>query len=115
MESAVERYKRLLAEALARYFPRTTEYLRAEREAAQPQPRGRGKTKGKAKAPAKRAAKTKKDGEGPAPRRPRTPAAAGIYGTAKVPDEQLALDMRQRVAQAAAHGVISQPRTNSGR
>ncbi len=67
MESAVERYKRLLAEALARYFPRTTEYLRAEREAAQPQPRGRGKTKGKAKAPAKRAAKTKKDGEGPRP------------------------------------------------
>ena len=56
MESAVERYKRLLAEALARYFPRTTEYLRAEREAAQPQPRGRGKTKGNAKAPAKRTA-----------------------------------------------------------
>lgn len=109
MESAVERYKRLLAEALTRYFPRTTEYLRAEREAAQPQPAGRGKAKGKAKTPAKRGAKAKKEDDASAPKRPRAPAAAGIYGTAKAPDEQHALDMRQRVAQAAAHGIVSLP------
>ena len=34
MLSAVARYKQLLSSALARYFPRTTAYLRAEREAA---------------------------------------------------------------------------------
>jgi superfamily I DNA/RNA helicase len=112
MESAVERYKRLVAEALARYFPRTTEYLRAEREAAQPKPGTRGKAKVKAKgapkAPAKRSSRTKTDSDAPAPKRPRA-AAAGIYGSARAPDEQHALDMRQRVAQAAAHGVISLP------
>ncbi|QEY71632.1 DEAD/DEAH box helicase [Pseudomonas denitrificans (nom. rej.)] len=113
MESAVERYKRLVAEALARYFPRTTEYLRAEREAAQPNAGARGKAKGKAKAagkaPAKRGAKARKDGDAPAPKRPRTPTVAGIYGTASAADEQCALDMRQRVAQAAAHGIVSLP------
>jgi len=109
MESAVERYKRLLAEALARYFPRTTEYLRTEREAAQPQSRARGKAKGKGRAPAKRTAKASKDGDAPVAKRPRAPAAVGIYGTAKAPDEQHALDMRERVAQAAAAGVISLP------
>ncbi|MFV3333071.1 UvrD-helicase domain-containing protein [Pseudomonas sp. NY15437] len=108
MESAVERYKRLVAEALARYFPRTTEYLRAEREASQPKPGTRGKAKGKAKAPAKRSAKPKPDGDAPAPKRPRA-AAAGIYGSATAPDEQHAMDMRQRVAQAAAHGIVSLP------
>lgn len=36
MLSAVARYKQLLSSALARYFPHTTAYLRAEREAAQP-------------------------------------------------------------------------------
>ena len=108
MESAVERYKRLVAEALARYFPRTTEYLRAEREASQPKPGTRGKAKGKAKAPAKRSAKPKQDGDAPAPKRPRA-AAAGIYGSATAPDEQHAMDMRQRVAQAAAHGIVSLP------
>lgn len=108
MESAVERYKRLVAEALARYFPRTTEYLRAEREASQPKPGTRGKAKGKARAPAKRSAKPKPDGDAPAPKRPRA-AAAGIYGSATAPDEQHAIDMRQRVAQAAAHGIVSLP------
>ncbi|WP_259754835.1 DEAD/DEAH box helicase [Pseudomonas sp. GCEP-101] len=108
MESAVERYKRLVAEALARYFPRTTEYLRAEREASQPKPGTRGKAKGKARAPAKRSAKPKQDGDAPAPKRPRA-AAAGIYGSATAPDEQHAMDMRQRVAQAAAHGIVSLP------
>lgn len=108
MESAVERYKRLVAEALARYFPRTTEYLRAEREASQPKPGSRGKAKGKARAPAKRSAKPKPDGDAPAPKRPRA-AAAGIYGSATAPDEQHAMDMRQRVAQAAAHGIVSLP------
>ena len=34
MLSAVKRYQALLSSTLARYFPRTTEYLRAEREAA---------------------------------------------------------------------------------
>lgn len=106
MESAVERYKRLIAETLARYFPRTTEYLRAEREAAQPQSRARAKAKGKA--PAKRTPKAKADGSAPAAKRPRA-AAAGIYGAAAAVDEQAAMQMREKVSQAAAAGVISLP------
>lgn len=107
MESAVERYKRLIAETLARYFPRTTEYLRAEREAAQPRPRG--KAKGKSTGPAKRAAKAKaKPGDtAPAPRR--KAAVAGIYGAATTVDDQRAADMREKVRHAAAAGVISAP------
>lgn len=106
MESAVERYKRLVAEALARYFPRTTEYLRAEREAKQPAVRG--KAKGKNKAQAKRPARTRKDGDASAAKRARA-TVAGIYGNARHHDEQHAADMRARVSQAAAAGVISLP------
>lgn len=107
MESAVERYKRLIAETLARYFPRTTEYLRAEREAAQPRPRG--KAKGKSAGSAKRTAKAQaKSGDaGPAPRR--KAAVAGIYGAATTVDDQRAADMREKVRHAAAAGVISAP------
>lgn len=48
MLSAVARYKQLLSSALARYFPRTTAYLRAEREAAQPRKPGRKQKIGRA-------------------------------------------------------------------
>lgn len=105
MLSAVKRYQALLSSTLARYFPRTTEYLRAEREAAaklrQPQPRAKRPTSsGKAKA----GGRTKKASDGPAP------APTGIYSSArlKVDDHQIAA-MRARVADAVAAGLIGAP------
>ncbi|MFZ6050343.1 UvrD-helicase domain-containing protein [Pseudomonas sp. CR3202] len=110
MLSAVKRYKSLLSGALARYFPRTTEYLRAESEAAaqlrKPKPRTKktAGTAGKAKAGGTR----KAAGDGPA--KPRAPAADGIYASTrmKVTDAQVDA-MRERVAQAVAAGVVSPP------
>jgi hypothetical protein len=105
MLSAVKRYKALFSSALARYFPRTTEYLRAEREAAarlrQPQPRAkRPANSGKAKAGGRK----KKASDGPAP------VPTGIYSSArlKVDDSQIAA-MRERVADAVAAGLIGAP------
>lgn len=105
MLSAVKRYKALFSSALARYFPRTTEYLRAEREAAarlrQPQPRAkRSASSGKAKATGRK----KKASDGPAP------APTGIYSSArlKVDDSQIAA-MRARVAEAVTAGLIGAP------
>ncbi|WP_289536213.1 DEAD/DEAH box helicase [Pseudomonas sp. SO81] len=105
MLSAVKRYKALLSSTLARYFPRTTEYLRAEREAAarlrQPQPRAkRPASSGKAKAGGRK----KKASDGPAP------APTGIYSSArlKIDDSQVAA-MRARVAEAVAAGLIGEP------
>ncbi|WP_271411966.1 DEAD/DEAH box helicase [Pseudomonas sp. Q1-7] len=93
--------------ALARYFPRTTEYLRAEREAAaqlrKPTPRAKKPANsGKAKATGSKKAAS---GDGPA-----APADLGIYSTArlKVTDAQVEA-MRERVAQAVAAGVVSPP------
>ncbi|CAD5110028.1 DEAD/DEAH box helicase [Zestomonas carbonaria] len=104
MLSAVKRYKLLLSGALARYFPRTTAYLRAEREA--------GLLQKKSKVRGKKAATGK----------PRTPgakkpsgsrsksASEGIYSPAQLPvDEQQVKAMRERVAEAVAAGVISAP------
>lgn len=103
MLSAVKRYQALLSSTLARYFPRTTEYLRAEREAAaklrQPQPRAkRPASSGKAKATGRK----KKASDGPAP--------TGIYSSTrlKVDDSQVAA-MRARVAEAVAAGLIGAP------
>ncbi|WP_043306853.1 DEAD/DEAH box helicase [Pseudomonas sp. ML96] len=104
MLSAVKRYKALFSAALARYFPRTTEYLRAEREAAarlrQPQPRAKRTASGKAKAGGRK----KKASDGPAP------APTGIYSSArlKVNDSQVAA-MRASVAEAVAAGLIGAP------
>ena len=98
MLSAVKRYQALLSSTLARYFPRTTEYLRAEREAAaklrQPQPRAkRPASSGKTKAGGRK----QKASDGPAP------APTGIYSSArlKISDAQIAA-MRARVAEAVA-------------
>ncbi|MEX6501352.1 UvrD-helicase domain-containing protein [Pseudomonas zhanjiangensis] len=109
MPSAVERYKRLFSEALQRYFPRTSAYLRAEREAAarlsQPRPRAQKTTrktaksgKGASKKPAKARAK------------PRPKTDPGIYGPALLAvDAQQVAAMRERVTQAVAAGVVGAP------
>jgi superfamily I DNA/RNA helicase len=103
MLSAVKRYQALLSSALARYFPRTTEYLRAEREAAarlrQPQPRAkRPASAGKTKASRRK----QQASDGPAP--------TGIYSSArlKVSETQIAA-MHARVAEAVAAGLIGAP------
>lgn len=104
MLSAVERYKRFISGALARYFPRTTAYLRAEREAAQPK-------KTAAKPRAKRSASGKSKATGAKKPSSRSkPASTGIYGPAQFKvDEAQEQAMRQRVAQAVAAGVIGAP------
>ncbi|SFP78037.1 DEAD/DEAH box helicase [Pseudomonas borbori] len=114
MSSAVERYKLLLSGALARYFPRTTAYLRAEREAglAQQKPRARAKQAGAAAG--KSAAGKSKAGAGKKPARPRAKsgqsASTAIYGPALLTVDAAQVEaMRARVAQAVAAGVISAP------
>ncbi len=101
MLSAVARYKQLLSSALARYFPRTTAYLRAEREAAQPRKpvrkQSRKKSAGNKKASGHKSANGK-------------PGPAGIYPATrlKIEDAQLQA-MRERVAQAVSAGLIGAP------
>ncbi|MGQ7956748.1 UvrD-helicase domain-containing protein [Pseudomonas sp. SP16.1] len=100
MLSAVSRYKKLLSSALARYFPHTTAYLRAEREAAQPRQPAR-KT-AKKKAAGGKAGSRKKAADKPGP--------AGIYGAAKLKvDDAQVQAMRQRVAEAVSAGLIGAP------
>ncbi|MGA4322953.1 UvrD-helicase domain-containing protein [Ectopseudomonas hydrolytica] len=101
MLSAVARYKQLLSGALARYFPRTTAYLRAEREAAQP--RKPTRKQGKKKASGSRKTGSRKDAGG-------KPGPAGIYPATrlKVEDAQVQA-MRERVAQAVSAGLIGAP------
>ena len=108
MPSAIARYKQLLSGALARYFPRTTAYLRAEREAAaaQQKPRARQK-KGATTARKAKAGASKK------PAKPRTQSAKtsqAIYGPGLMAiDEAQVQAMRARVAQAVEAGVVSAP------
>lgn len=92
MLSAVARYKQLLSSALARYFPRTTAYLRAEREAAQPRKQSK-----------KKSTSNKKPGS-------RKAGPAGIYPATrlKIEDAQEQA-MRERVAQAVSAGLIGAP------
>lgn len=109
MLSAVKRYKLLLSGALARYFPRTTAYLRSESEAAslQKKPRPRVK-KATATASNTNAASAKKP-VSPRPK-PSKPASEGIYGPSLMPiDEQHIRAMRERVGKAVDTGVISPP------
>jgi hypothetical protein len=106
MLSAVKRYQALLSSALARYFPRTTEYLRAEREAAaklrQPQPRAK-RSRQQRQGQGDRA---QEEGQ----RRPCPRTSTGIYSSArlKVDDSQIAA-MRARVAEAVTAGLIGAP------
>lgn len=114
MASAVQRYKRLLSAALARYFPHTTAYLRAEREAQKPQvkPATRAKKPAvRAKKPLATAGQTRSDAAQAAkPRGKTTRANPGIYGPA-----MLAVDagqiqaMRAQVAEAVTAGVLCAP------
>lgn len=106
MPSAVQRYKRLLSAALARYFPHTTAYLRAEREAA-----------AQLKKPAPRAKKAASKGQSAGTRPPANPRRAaskprsqGIYGPAMLTVEAAqAQAMREQVAQAVTAGLLSAP------
>ncbi len=103
MPSAVERYKALLSGMLARYFPRTTAYLRAEREAAaaQAKPRSRSKKAGarNAKPRARKTADTKPK-----------PASTGIYPATLMPVAAVQVQaMRERVAEAVRAGIVSAP------
>ncbi|MDM8348128.1 DEAD/DEAH box helicase [Pseudomonas sp. sp1636] len=109
MLSAVERYRLLLSGALARYFPRTTAYLRAEREAGLVQQKTRARAKKASVAAGKSQA-----GTGKKPARPRAkpgqPASAAIYGPALLAVETAQVEaMRERVGQAVAAGVVSAP------
>ncbi|SEJ42132.1 UvrD/REP helicase N-terminal domain-containing protein [Pseudomonas linyingensis] len=120
MLSAVKRYKLLLSAALARYFPRTTAYLRAEGEAAlrHPRPGARANkvvaASGKARAAsAKKPARPRAQSAQPAPVKPTQPAkraSEGIYGPAQMAvDAPQVQAMRERVGQAVQAGVISPP------
>ena len=108
MPSAVERYKQLLSGALARYFPRTTAYLRAEREAAAALQKPRARQK-KSTATARKA----KAGGAKKPAKPRTKSAKtneAIYGPGLMPVYEAQVQaMRARVAEAVAAGVLSAP------
>jgi superfamily I DNA/RNA helicase len=108
MLSSVKRYKSLLSGALARYFPRTTEYLRAESEAAAQLKKPKARAKKAATGKARTSSAKKSAGEGPA--KPRKPAVEGIYSGARmrVDDAQVEA-MRARVGQAVAAGVVSPP------
>ncbi|MEQ6331595.1 DEAD/DEAH box helicase [Pseudomonas chengduensis] len=101
MLSAVARYKQLLSSALARYFPHTTAYLRAEREAAQPRKPARKQSKKKSTGNKKTSGRKTDSGK---------PGPAGIYpGTRlKVEDAQVQA-MRERVAQAVNARLIGAP------
>jgi DNA helicase-4 len=108
MPSAVQRYKRRLAAALARYFPHTTAYLRAEREATAPlkKPGVRAKkpvaaTKGQS-AGAKQPAKPRRAGS--------ASKVQGIYGPAMLAvDAAQSQGMREQVARAVTAGLLSAP------
>ncbi|WP_275545823.1 MULTISPECIES: DEAD/DEAH box helicase [unclassified Pseudomonas] len=101
MLSAVARYKQLLSSALARYFPRTTAYLRAEREAAQPRKPVRKQNKKKSTANKKASSRKTPSGK---------PGPVGIYPAArlKIEDAQVQA-MRERVAEAVSAGLIGAP------
>ncbi|TBU73573.1 DEAD/DEAH box helicase [Phytopseudomonas daroniae] len=131
----LKRYKLLLSTTLARYFPRTTAYLQAEKHAAAERLKSAAKAKGKP-APRKKTTSTKRAGKGaspvkngrepfltsrsdgpqgrgqggPATKKPVRRASAGIYSAAamKVTAAQEQA-MRDTVALAVAGGVIGAP------
>jgi DNA helicase-4 len=109
MPSAVQRYKQLITEALARYFPNTTAYLQAERnaKAAQQTPAKRGKKLAAGKTRKAPSASKKANPEGKTSRPATVP---GIYSAApmNVGVAQVKA-MQEQVAQAAALGLIQSP------
>ncbi|UTW09075.1 DEAD/DEAH box helicase [Pseudomonas benzenivorans] len=108
MLSAVKRYRLQLSGALARYFPRTTAYLHAEREAGlvEPPPARNSRKPGAASAKKPSAPRKKSAGTSKAAKQ----ASPGIYGPAPLPIEAGQVRaMRERVAAAVAAGVISPP------
>lgn len=108
MPSVVQRYKRRLAAALARYFPHTTAYLRAERE-ANALPKKPGARIKKSSATAK--PKTTNAKQPAKPRRAGTATRVqGIYGPAMLTvDAAQCQGMREQVARAVTAGVLSAP------
>ncbi|WP_339413712.1 DEAD/DEAH box helicase [Pseudomonas sp. EA_35y_Pfl2_R5] len=106
MPSAVQRYKRLLSAALARYFPHTTAYLRAEREAS-------AALKKPAPLAKKAAAKSRRGSvqtQGKLRRATSKPSTQGIYGPAMLPvDAAQGQAMREQVTRAVTAGLLSAP------
>ena len=101
MLSAVARYKQLLSSTLARYFPHTTAYLRAEREAAQPRKPARKQSKKKSTVGKKAGSRTTTSGK---------PGPAGIYPATRLKIEAAQVQaMRERVAQAVSARLIGAP------
>lgn len=94
MLSALKRYQSRLTEALERYFPRTTAYLRSGTEAP-----------GSAYTPAPRS------GCVPPPQRePAFSTDTGIYGPGPLPVNEARIQaMRERVGEAVAAGLIAAP------
>ncbi|TIH06844.1 DEAD/DEAH box helicase [Pseudomonas leptonychotis] len=108
MPSAVQRYKRRIAAALARYFPHTTAYLRAEHEATAPLKKSAGRAK---QAAAGKAAKSSTTNPPTKPRRAASKTStSGIYGPAMLPvDAAQSQSMREQVARAVTAGLLSAP------
>ncbi len=109
MLSAVKRYRSLLAAALARYFPRTAAHLRATKEPVEPMRKPGPKAKKAATPAGKGGRKPTKKPTGSKSKAPR-PTGEGIYGPAPMPvDDARIHAMRERVATAAATGLIGAP------
>ncbi|MNZ40398.1 putative ATP-dependent DNA helicase YjcD [compost metagenome] len=108
MLSAVKRYKSLLSGALARYFPRTTAYLRDEGLTLTTQKKPKARVKKGSSATRSKAENSRKAAK---PRsKSAKPAGQGIYpATAMAVDEQQVAAMREQVGRAVAAGVVSAP------
>lgn len=92
MLAAVLRYRRLVSETLARYFPHTTAYLRAQREQQAPPPKAKAKARKRLPAESKHAAATS------------APPPARLRISARQVEA-----MRARVADAVAAGLLGAP------
>lgn len=106
MPSAVQRYAQRVAAALARYFPHTTAYLRAERDAAA--------QRSKPVSRAKKASATAPSASAKPPAKQRRAAAQprhqGIYGPAMLVVQAAQVQaMRDQVARAVTAGLLSAP------
>lgn len=106
MPSAVQRYKKLISDALARYFPHTTAYLQAEREASAPAKPARSKGKSASAKPKKTADKPKSGG---AAKRSKS-AGTGIYSAVPMQVDAVQVkNMQEQVARAVEAGLIAPP------
>ncbi|WXL24074.1 DEAD/DEAH box helicase [Ectopseudomonas mendocina] len=109
MPSAVQRYKQLLADVLARYFPNTTAYLRAERKAnaARLAPAKQQSKKGRTRKPGKVPVKSPKaSAAGPK----NVGKASGIYSSTPLTITAASVKtMQEQVANAVKAGVLAPP------